>query len=175
MKWLRIWLLMSVICPPCLLPAQDCQSILQEFKLPRKLKTRGKPKVLKWQDVDKTLNDVDRALQGKTCTFTFDQLFTTKNEEAYFPLTNSVVRLVPEESLIDARVFAKEGDELGKYAGRARYERSGGLYARESYIVFYFQYEDARGELQSVGTDLLFDSFTVPWSELRGLVALSTK
>ena len=157
------------------LTAQDCQSVLQEMKLPQKLKTRGKPKVLKWEDIDKTLNSVDQALQGKSCSFTFAQLFSTKQEEARFPLTNSVIRLVPEESLANLKVFTREGDELGKYVGRVRYERSGGLYARDSYSLFYFQYEDLEGGTESVGSRLLLDEFTVPWSDLSGRVAVSTE
>jgi hypothetical protein len=177
MKWMGFILLLvaNALAP---VVAQDCPEVLREMKLPKKLKTRGKPKVLKWEDVDGVLNDVDKKLQGDTCSFAFNQLFSTKNKDAYFPLTNSVIRLVPEASLTGLKVFNNEGDELGTFAGKVRYERTGGLYARRSYVLYYFQFEDSNGQLQSVGgqsSQLLLDRFTVRWSELKGRVALSTE
>ena len=177
MKWMGLILLLvaNALSP---VVAQDCPKVLREMKLPKKLKTRGKPKVLKWEDVDGVLNDVDKKLQDDACSVTFDQLFSSKNEDAYFPLTNSVIRLVPEASLKGLKVFNNEGDELGTFAGKVRYERTGGLYARSSYVLYYFQFEDSNGQLQSVGgqsSHLLLDRFTVSWSELKGRVALSTE
>ncbi len=177
MKWMGLILLLAanLVSP---MAAQDCRTVLKEMKLPKKLKTRGKPKVLKWEDIDKVLNDIDLRLQGQTCSFTFGQLFSTKNEDAYFPLTNSLIRLVPESALSKLKVFNKEGDELGQFVGKVRYERTGGLYARDSYILYYFQYEASNGELESVGgqgSQLLLDAFTAPWSELKDRVALSTE
>jgi hypothetical protein len=174
LKRIALLLLLSVIVAPAV-AAQDCQSLLREMKLPRKVGTQGKPRVIKWQDVDKTLNDVEKALQGKSCTFTFAQLFRTKHEEALFPLTNSVVRIVPEASFQGMMVRTRAGDELGEYGGSFRYDRSGGGFALSRYSLVSFQYRDSQGEYHTAGSDLLIDQYGVPWEKLQGKVAISTR
>ena len=154
--------------------ADDCESIRAEFKVPVNLKTRGKPKVGKWEKVDEVLNGVAQNLETVACEFAFGELFRNKNEgELYFPLTNTVVRLVPEESLAGVEVFNKEGEALGVYSNRVRYERSGGLQWKQSYETYYFQFTDSAGKLQSVGHQLLLDSYVVRWMDIRGKVAVS--
>ncbi len=170
-----VWCVLVAVMMSPLALAQECQGVLQELKLPRKLGTNGKPRMLKWHEVDETLNAVAKELQGKTCTYSFAQLFRTKHDDALFPLTNSVVRIVPESTFEGMMVVTREGDELGSFGGRFRYDRSGGGFALQHYSLISFQYRDNEGEFHTVGTDLLMDQYGVSWEKLRGKVAISTQ
>jgi hypothetical protein len=157
------------------LSAQDCRSLAAELKLPQNVRSGGNPRILRWQQVDKTLNELTRRLEGLECEFTFGELFRTGRDDVLFPLSNSVIRIAPEGTFSGLPVFTKEGHELGTYEGRVRYERSGGLYAAESYSLYYFQYRDAQEKIESVGSRLLLGDFAVPWTELVDRVAVSTR
>lgn len=157
------------------LGAQKCQDLMLDMRLPKKLKTKGKPKVARWADVDRLLNELSEKLQGKECKFTFNQIFRIDSKDVFFPLTNSVIRIVPEDTFDGLPVATKEGEPLGEYAGRFRFEKSGGLYARESISLFYFQYKNPQGQMQQAARgQLLFDSFVVPWDQIQSKTAIST-
>lgn len=168
-------LLALVLLGTPLLAAQDCQDIVLEMKLPKKLKTRGKPRMARWEIVDRTLNDLAQRLQGRSCRFTFGQIFENGRDDVLFPLTNTVVRIVPEASLSGLTVITREGHELGPYEGRVRFDRSGGLYALDKYSLYYFQYRGSDSQVHAAGTRLLLDDFGVRWAELRDRAALDTR
>ena len=153
----------------------SCQELAADLKLPKKMKTRGKPKVAKWEDVDKMLSELSERIAGTDCRLTFGEIFRHKDEDVYFPLTNSAIRIVPEDAFTGLTVFTKEGFELGPYSGRVKYERSGGLYARKSYQLYYFQYQDSSGKMQSVGNRLLLDDFVVKWPDLMDRTAIASE
>ena len=156
--------------------AQECEQIVAELEIPVKLKTRGKPRVAKWEKVDEVLNDLGPRLEKVACEFTFGNLFRNKKgDEMLFPLTNTVLRTVPEESLVGVEVLNKEGQALGTYANRVPYERSGGLQLKKSYTTYYFQIMDSAEKLQSVGHQLLLDTYVVRWTDLENKVAVSGK
>jgi hypothetical protein len=157
--------------------ADDCEAIVAEFELPVKLKTRGKTKVGKWEKVDEILNGVGKVSEKSSCEFLFGQLFRNKKEdELFLPLTNTVLRVVPEESLSGIEVFSKDGEPLGVYANRFSYERSGGLHLKKSYSIYYFQYLDLADKLQSVRRKgLLLDDFVVRWTDIKDKLAVSGK
>lgn len=169
------WVLILMLLGVPYVEAADCQAVATELKLPRKLKTRGKPKMLRWEDVDKTLNALSQRLQGSACSFTFAQVFSYGKDDALFPLTNSMIRIAPEDALSGLAVITKEGDELGPFEGRVRYERAGGLYARQSYSLYHFQYKGSDGQLHAVGSRLLLDEFGVKWTDLQNRVAIDTR
>ncbi len=174
MRRVAAFLTLAILATP-LLAAQDCQDVVLEMKLPRKLKTRGKPRMGRWEVVDKTLNELSQRLQGKSCRLTFGQIFDNGRDDVLFPLTNTVVRIVPEESLSGLTVITREGNELGPYQGRVRFDRSGGLYALDKYTLYYFQYRGSDSQVHAAGTRLLLDEFGVRWSELRNRVAFDTR
>jgi len=156
--------------------AEECEAISTEFNIPIKLKTRGKPKMARWEQVDEILNGIGQKLERASCEFTFGELFRYgKEEEVYFPLTNTVVRVVPEQSLSGIKVYNNDGDLLGFYANKVRYERSGGLEFNQTYSLYYFQYSDLADKLQSVGHRLLLDDFAIRWIDIRDKVAVSGK
>jgi len=156
--------------------ADRCQEVVSEAKLPVNLKTRGKPKVGKWERVDEILNEVGQKMEAAQCELSFGELFRNKKEEElYFPITNTLLRVVPEESLKGVKVYRKDGELLGVYTNRSLYERSGGLQLKKSYTSYYFQYEDLSKKVQSVGHRLLLDDFVVRWIDIKNRVAISGK
>ena len=152
----------------------DCESILPGLKVPAKLKTRGKPKRGRWENVDKVITRVREAVQDQDCSLTPAQLFRVRRQELFFPLTNNVLRTVPEESLHGVSIYSNDGERLGEFSNIVPYHRSGGLYAVKGYTLHYFQYKDEEGSLHSSGTDLLLDNFLLKWSEIKDRVVIST-
>ena len=152
----------------------DCESILPGLKVPAKLKTRGKPKRGRWENVDKVVTRVREAVEDQDCSLTLEQLFRVRRQEIFFPLTNNLLRTVPEESLQGVSVYSGDGERLGEFSNIVPYHRSGGLYAVRGYTLHYFQYRDEEGGLHSSGTDLLLDNFLLKWSEIKDRVVIST-
>lgn len=152
----------------------DCESILPGLKVPAKLKTRGKPKRGRWENVDKVVTRVRDAVEDKECSLTLEQLFRVRRQEIFFPLTNNLLRTIPEESLEGVSVYSSDGERLGKFSNIVPYHRSGGLYAVRGYTLHYFQYQDEEGGLHSSGTDLLLDNFLLKWSEIKDRIVIST-
>ena len=170
------------------------RSAAEEF--PCKLKTRGKAKMLKWEDVDKCLNgandrviweglslklqiiledsrfqsvDIISVIESSLSAqaIPYEKVFSVKNSEAVLPLTNSVLRFLPSESLMDLPVYDKSGERIGTFSGTYYYDRSGGLASANSFRLSYFQYTDVNGRMQAPTSKLLLDSFGVPWKGAR--------
>ncbi len=168
-----------------------------EAQFPCKLKPSGKARIVRWQPVDRCLNEaagrVDweeltkklenlRAGSGRVSRgeFTdlveaslsahalpFDKVFLIKNEKALIPLTNSLLRFLPADSLRDLPVFDKRGERIGSFAGVYTFERTGALASANTYRLTLFQYADANGNVHSAADRLLLDSYGVPWSAAR--------
>jgi hypothetical protein len=174
--------------------------ILPAFELatagfPCKVGTRGKPKMLQWQDVDDCLNNrvsakvdweslskslrnlrdgirdlsalefaaaVDSAMARQTVPY--EKMFVVKDEKALLPLTNSVLKFMPADSLQDTPVFDRVGTLMGTFSGVFSYESSG---SGNPYRLSMFQYTDRNGEFKSAPDKLLLDSFGIPWREVR--------
>lgn len=152
----------------------DCESILSGLKVPAKLKTRGKPKRGRWENVDKVVTRVREAVEETKCSLTLAQLFRVRRQEIFFPLTNNLLRTIPEESLQGVSVYSSDGERLGEFSNIVPYHRSGGLYAVRGYTLHYFQYKDEEGGLHSSGTDLLLDNFLLKWNDIKDRVLIST-
>lgn len=154
----------------------DCQGISREMDLPAELKTSGKIKAARWQVVDKVLNDLAERARSSGCRFRFNEVFeVSKPDETYFPITNTALRIIPEESFVGLAVHRKDGEAIGIFDSRVAYQRSGGLYARESYTLYYFQFTDDQGRFHSSGNRLLLDDFLVRWSEIENSIAVESK
>ncbi len=162
---------------------------------PCEIKTRGKPRMLRWENVDRCLADaanrVDweglaaelaeiRETAGKSSAggfesavqkaldanaLRYDQVFTVKNNDSLLPLTNSLLKYLPPDSLLNLPVIDKVGTDLGTFAGTYAYERTGGLASANTYRLIVFQYKDHNGSMQSASDKLLLDSFGVPWKQ----------
>ena len=82
--------------------------------------------------------------------------------------------MVPETILEGLAVFNQSGEHLGEFENRVSYQRAGGLYATNSYTLYYFRYKDTEGEVESSGNHLLLDDYLVPWSDLSERIAINT-
>jgi hypothetical protein len=94
----------------------------------------------------------------------YDKVFSVgvKDIEALLPLSNSLLRFLPEDSLLDFPVIDKSGTKVGTFSGVYTFETAGSLNAAKTYRLSVFQYADLHGNIQS-GGKLLLDSFGVPW------------
>ncbi len=164
---------------------------------PCKIKRRGKPRMMRWEEVDRCLNEavsrvdwnglalrldgVRASAQGyspadfsaaveaslSAGALPFERLFATKDENILLPLTNSLLKFLPADSLMGLPVSDKFGTQVGTFAGVYSYERTGGLTTANRYRLALFQYTDRNGNLQSASEKLLLDSFGVPWKDAR--------
>jgi hypothetical protein len=154
-------------------------------RLPCRIKTRGKPPMMRWQQVDRCFAQAVSVVDWQTASgdvsaiqrealgindedfrtaveaalnakaLPFGRVFQSKNEEVLLPLTNSVLKYLPPHSLDEVPVFDKAGDKIGFFAG---------VYAFEtSYRLSLFQYTDLEGNFQTASDRLLLDSYGVPW------------
>jgi hypothetical protein len=158
--------------------------------LPCKVKTRGKAKMLRWEDVDRCLNEAEsrvdwESLRGEierlggsaneaasladasmaARALAYDKLFVVRSEQAHLPLTNSVLKFLPADSLANLPVVDRDGKQVGTFLGTYSYERAGGLASANTYRLTLFQYSDLNGNLQSAPDKLLLDAYGVPWKE----------
>jgi hypothetical protein len=165
---------------------------------PCKIGTAGRPKMGKWQDVDECLNNALSKIDWKAMTqqlrelrestrgisapefesaidsvlashvIPFDKVFSIKDVKTLLPLTNSLLRFLPSDSMKDAPVYDKTGNLMGSFNGVYTYERSGGSGTGAPYRLSLFEYTDRNGETRSVSDRLLLDSYGIPWKEAAG-------
>lgn len=165
-------------------------------KFPCKAKPRGKAKILRWQDIEKCVNyahdRVDwesassqlrkvREASGLDATsmtevieaslsaqaIIYSKVFIVKEEAALLPLSNSLLKFLPSDSLIDLPVYNKEKELLGSFSGVYAFEKRGGLASANSYRMSSFQYKDLKGEMQAPAERFLVDLYGVPWKDAR--------
>ncbi len=159
-------------------------------KLPCKVGLRSKPKMLRWQDVDKCLSQaalraswdaVETQLRSvrpagvsedefeavievslSKHALAYDQLFRVKNKEALLPLTNSILKYLPPDSLKDLPVYDQSGKPIGTFAGTFLHEHEGGM---TDASLTLFQFADPQGKIQAPAERLLLDTYGVPWAQ----------
>jgi hypothetical protein len=160
---------------------------------PCKVGLRSKPRMLRWQDVDKCLssaaNSIDwarlvreleaiRPQNAATGEFEaaveaslskqalpYNKVFLVKRTDVLLPLTNSILKYLPAGSLMSLPISDLKGKQLGTFAGVFPYEHSGGLKSGTTYTLIVFQYADDQGKIQAPSDRLLLDSYGVPWDK----------
>jgi hypothetical protein len=152
-----------------------CLQVVDGNKLPVRLKSRGRPQRAQWEQVDRTLVTLQDRLQGKGCCLRFEHLFQAKRDDIYFPLTNQLIRVIPETALAGVPVFNQSGDLLGSFTSRFMVEKSGAFYNRQRVTLYFFQYKDDQGELHDSGRELLLDNYLVRWADIRDRVVMTTQ
>jgi len=111
---------------------------------------------------------VDAALGAHAVSYDKVFLVREKDEDrALLPLSNSLLKFLPEGSLEGLRVYNKRGDLLGIFIGTYGSERSGGLANMTGYRMLNFQYTDLKGEAQAPTERFLVDSYGVPWTDAK--------
>jgi hypothetical protein len=195
MKYLIQSLAMAGIIVNCLAAADSAQNPSNELKarvdalmvtayqlatakFPCKLKAEGKPKMLRWQNVENCLTeaeasvdweglsqqlqklrgdrgvskiDISLAVESALAAHAvpYEKVFSVKDTKALLPLSNTLLKFLPPGSLQNLPVFDKSGERVGTFAGVYSFEKSGGLNAANNYRMSLFQYIDTRGSLQS--------------------------
>jgi hypothetical protein len=166
-------------------------------QFPCKVGSGGSPRMIDWKDLEKCLNSADDRVDWKHLAeqiealrvegdysrgvmneavesaltahaVTYDKVLTVKKKDVLLPLSNTVLKFLPETSLIKAPVYSKRlKEKIGDFAGSFTYEKSGGLSSANTYRLSLFQYTDFNGDIQTppVGNRLLLDSFGIPWKD----------
>lgn len=162
-------------------------------RFPCRVKSSGKPKMLRWQEVGKCLNyahdrvdwdDVSEQLQAirRSSRFQsseilalaesalaaqalpYEKVFIVKDKAPLLPLSSSLLKFLPEGSLLDLPVFDRKGKQLGTFSGIYSFEKAGDISGTRNRLVL-FQYTDAEGKIHSTPEKLLLDNFGVPYKD----------
>jgi hypothetical protein len=165
-------------------------------KFPCKLGTAGKAKMGNWKNVENCVNPAHDLVdweslaaeiqkirdQGRYASedmvstieasltaqaISYDKVFTVKQEKALLPLSNSLLKFLPSNSLAGLPVYDREGSLLGTFSGPYASEKSGRSETVKSYRMVSFQYTDLKGNMQAPTDTFLVDSFGVPWKDAK--------
>jgi hypothetical protein len=160
---------------------------------PCNVKSEGKPKMLDWKSIEKCFYKADQQIdwqglarkvqeirdKGRYQTvevlrevessltaqaLPYDKVFLVKDAETLLPLSNTILRSLPEESLMNLPVFDRSGKRLGTFAGNYTFEKVGEISGNKERHAL-FQYTDANGRMYSSSEKLLLNSYGVPWKE----------
>jgi hypothetical protein len=162
-------------------------------RFPFRLKADGKPKMLRLREVDKCLNGANDSVDWENVSqklqqirkefrlgsdeiismaeysfsahaWPFEKVFDVKEDKALLPLSNSLLKFLPEGSLQELTVFTRAGKELGSFAGLYRSDKTAGVSGTRSPLTL-FQYKDSKGDLREPPERLLLDSYGVRWKD----------
>jgi hypothetical protein len=165
-------------------------------KFPCKLGAFGKAKMGNWKNVENCVNpahdlvdwnslaaeiqkirdqgpnaseDVVSAIEASLTAqaISYDKVFVVKQEKALLPLSNSLLKFLPSDSLAGLPVYDKKGSLLGTFSGTYASEKSGRSETVNNYRMVSFQYTDLKGSMQSPTDMFLVDSFGVPWKDAK--------
>jgi hypothetical protein len=146
-------------------------------KLPCKVSTQAGYPMLRWQNVDKCLDQAQNRIDwdafveklnaarpahvsreefavavGKSLdqqAIPYNRFFKVKSKKAILPLTNSILKYLPPEALTDQPVYDQKGKvQLGTFLSVFYYEHQGGLASANAYRLTQFQYKDKQGKIQ---------------------------
>ncbi len=160
---------------------------------PCKIKAGGKPKILSWEGIEKCFYKANERMDWESLSIKiqeirdkgryqnadvisameasltrhalpFEKVFRVKEAEVLLPLSNSILRYLPENSLMELPVYDRSGTRVGTFAGGYTFEKMGEISGNRQ-VHSLFQYTDPAGKIHSSSDRLLLDSFGVPWKE----------
>jgi hypothetical protein len=161
---------------------------------PCKVKSGGKPNMMRWETIGECLakayenvdwEEVSQRLQDIRKEFglqageilslaesslashalTFDRVFVVKDTRALLPLSNPVLKFLPDNSLQNLPVIEKAlKKQVGTFTGTYEFERTGDVSGNKTRLVL-FQFTDPKGDIHSAAERLLLDRYGVPWKE----------
>ena len=105
---------------------------------------------------------IERSLSAQAIEF--GKVFRVKEKKALLPLSNSLLKFLPPESLLNLPVYDKSGTHIGAFAGVYAFEKYGQI-SGNKYRQSLFQYTNLNGRIQTPSDKLLLDSFGVPWKD----------
>ena len=166
------------------------------LQFPCKAKPRGKARILRWQDIEKCVNYaydrvdweglasqlqkireaggfdreqmteiMDASLSAQAIPFS--KVLIVKEDETLLPLSNSLLKFLPANSLMNLPVYNDKGELLGSFSGVYAFEKRGDLAAASSYRISNFQYTDLKGNMQAPTERFLVDLYGVPWKDAQ--------
>jgi hypothetical protein len=94
----------------------------------------------------------------------FNQLFAVKSKNAQLPLSSSLLKFLPENSLQDLPIFDAFGKQIGVFTGVYYFEKIGEITGRVNRIAL-FQFTDPYDKITAAPERLLLDSFGVLWKD----------
>ena len=94
----------------------------------------------------------------------FNQVFVVKSKNAQLPLSSSLLKFLPENSLQDLPIFDSFGKKIGVFTGVYYFEKIGEISGRVNRIAL-FQFTDPYDKVTAAPERLLLDSFGVPWKD----------
>ncbi|HSW39296.1 MAG TPA: hypothetical protein VLL97_07380 [Acidobacteriota bacterium] len=171
---------------------QAYESASQQF--PCRIRTGGKNRMLRRADLDRCLNYANNRVDWDSLSksiqeirlrhglqefdmidmvetslsrhaIPYNRILDIRDERALVPLSNSLLKFLPEGSFDDMPVYSREGELLGTFSGIYSFEKRGGLSSAESFQMKYFQYTDFKGNIHTPAERFLLDSYAVPWKE----------
>ena len=153
------------------LPADGCGDAVAQFQLPARVKTKGKPKRIRWEQANQLIHKVGQAVKGRPCSLTFEQVFAPKRQDVFFPLLDSVLRVGPEDELEGVPIYYLDGEQAGRFSNRVVFEKS-------RYTQYYFQYTGKDGDLRTSTRNLLdyatgVPTFLMRWEDIKGKAVVS--
>jgi hypothetical protein len=132
--------------------------------LSRQMQSLCRNNRVSWMDLAAT---VDSSLAAYAISY--DKIFIVKikDAKALLPLSNSVLKFLPDNSLQDLPVFSRKGEKVGAFAGVYTYDKTGELAAANNYRLSVFQYADSDGNIHvpPSANRLLLDRYGVPWND----------
>jgi len=161
-------------------------------KFPCKLGGGGEGKMLSWKTVDKCLNEANDRVDWETLALRiqkiqedggyrkdaiapvieaslaahaipYNKVFRVKEPRALLPLSNSLLKFLPGNSLLDLPVYDRSGSRVGTFAGIYVFEKFGEISGTTQRHTL-FQYTDLNGKMQASQDRLLLDSFGITWN-----------
>jgi tetrahydromethanopterin S-methyltransferase subunit G len=161
----------------------------------------GKAKMLKWQGIEKCLNDAndrvdwtdvsqqiqkvgrDYGIRGGEMSgliessllshaLPYDKVFIVKQDNALLPLSSSLLKFLPDNSLLGLPVTDSAGKEVGTFSGAYSFEKVGDVSGSLNRHRL-FQYTDSKGQIKGSPEKLLLDSFAVPWKQAQSQAGFS--
>lgn len=152
-------------------PADSCSDVVAQLQLPARVKTKGKPKRVRWDQANQLLHKLNQAVAGRSCHLTFEEVFAPQREDVFFPLLDSVLRIGPEDELVGVPVYYLDGDEAGRFSNRVIFEKS-------NYNQYYFQYTGKDGDLRTSTRNLLdfatgLPTFLIRWQDIKGKAVIA--
>jgi|WetSurMetagenome_2_1015567.scaffolds.fasta_scaffold22207_2 hypothetical protein len=164
-------------------------------KFPCALKTQGDAQMLSWQAIDKCLNyandqidweelarqvqeirkglryqdpELNLAIESSLSAqaIPYNKVFRVKDADALLPLSSSLLKFLPPDSLLDLPVYDNSGVQIGTFSGTYVFEKVGEL-SGKSLKHTLFQYTTPAGVMRNPSNPLLLDSYGVRWKQAQ--------
>jgi sporulation protein YlmC with PRC-barrel domain len=163
------------------------------MEFPCTLKAQGIAKMLSWQAVEKCLNNANDRVNWEELTLQiqevrkerrfkdteiysaiesslsvqaipYSKVFKVKDADALLPLSSSLLKFLPIDSLLALPVYNNSGVRIGTFSGVYVFEKVGAISGNKLKHSL-FQYTDPAGRINNPSDQLLLDSYGIRWKQ----------